>query len=89
MDFTRSFVCNILIAIIGFAVTNYLVPKYSGAFLLAHFEGVDLNRQGSRILPEGVGIVTIAIYIVCMIFFALIVHINEMAVFTFLESLFS
>jgi len=77
MDFAISFYFNVVIAIIGTALTLYLVPKYSGAFGVAQLQGLDLNRHGYRLLPEGLGIITIAIYIVCMIFFVPFVYMND------------
>ena len=79
MDFISCLFYNILIAILGFALSLWLVPKYCNAFGVAQLQGLDLNTHGYRLLPEGLGVVTIAVYIVCMILFIPFIYMNDWA----------
>ncbi|KAL5270621.1 hypothetical protein ACHWQZ_G001355 [Mnemiopsis leidyi] len=53
--------------IISFLITWYLIPELSNLFLSANLAGKDLNKRlNDYRVPEGVGVIAGAIYLVCL-----------------------
>jgi len=60
------------LAIIGFAATNHLIPNIKAYTLRKGLSGKDLGKRGTRTenndIPEALGIVPGAIFLICLIF---------------------
>ena len=79
MEFAISLIFNLLIALFGYILARQWVPHFSQAFGTADLRGTDVSRHGFRLLPEGLGVVAVAIYIICMVIFIPFVYIERTA----------
>ena len=69
MDFEYVMIINAVIAILGFFFTLRLIPAFAEIFLTSNRFGKDLNKKESTKIPEGLGVISSAIYLMCLVFF--------------------
>lgn len=64
-----TLIINGAVACVGFIMTMKLIPSFSQLFIAANLYGRDMNKTSDRKVPEALGVVTGAVYLVCMFFF--------------------
>jgi len=60
---------NFIVAVVGFLLTMELIPSCTQQFIDAKLFGRDLNKQSDRKIPEPLGVISGAVFLICMFFF--------------------
>nr|CAB3239522.1 UDP-N-acetylglucosamine--dolichyl-phosphate N-acetylglucosaminephosphotransferase-like [Phallusia mammillata] len=60
---------NGVVACVGFLMTMKLIPSFSPLFIAANLYGRDMSKTSDKKVPEALGVVSGAVYLVCMFFF--------------------
>lgn len=85
--------CSFVISLLGFIVTNALVPVFSQYTLKRGLSGKDLGKKGTTNelidVPEALGIVSGIVFLMCTIFSQLLFARNESELLIFNSALFS
>lgn len=86
-------VYSLLVSLVGFIMTNALVPVFSEYTLKRGLSGKDLGKKGSPLesvdVPEALGIVTGIVFLVCTILSQMLFATNESQLLIFNSALFS
>lgn len=69
VEFLTNVIVSIILSILSYQFSVRIVPRYGQNLFRANIQSKDLNKKGERLLPEGLGIVTTTVYIVCIILF--------------------
>ena len=69
MDFEYIMLINVVIALFGFFFTLSLIPAFAEIFLASNRYGKDMNKKESKRIPEGLGVISSAVYLMCLVFF--------------------
>ena len=69
MDATVVFAINIIMSVIGFLAAYSLIPAFSADFINANLFGRDLNKKSTNKIPEALGVICAAVFLVCMFIF--------------------
>ena len=69
IEFGWNLFLNVIISILGFIFSIRYIPRYGQNLYQANIQSKDMNKTGQRMLPEGLGIVTTNIYVICIIVF--------------------
>ena len=69
MDFVYVLLCNIAVSIFGYFGTVHLIPAFAEIFLASNRYGRDLNKKYDTKIPEGLGVISSAVYLTCLVFF--------------------
>uniref|UniRef100_H2YBU0 UDP-N-acetylglucosamine--dolichyl-phosphate N-acetylglucosaminephosphotransferase n=1 Tax=Ciona savignyi TaxID=51511 RepID=H2YBU0_CIOSA len=56
-------------SVIGYFLTIKLIPSFAEHFIVANLYGRDLNKKSDKKVPEALGVICGAIFLVCMFFF--------------------
>nr|XP_002130460.1 UDP-N-acetylglucosamine--dolichyl-phosphate N-acetylglucosaminephosphotransferase-like [Ciona intestinalis] len=67
---------NGLVSVIGYILTLKLIPSFADHFVSAKLYGRDLNKVSDQKIPEALGVISGAIFLVCMFFFIPIPFVN-------------
>uniref|UniRef100_H2YBT9 UDP-N-acetylglucosamine--dolichyl-phosphate N-acetylglucosaminephosphotransferase n=1 Tax=Ciona savignyi TaxID=51511 RepID=H2YBT9_CIOSA len=60
---------NVVFSVIGYFLTIKLIPSFAEHFIVANLYGRDLNKKSDKKVPEALGVICGAIFLVCMFFF--------------------
>ena len=69
MEFESDVVVNLIIAFIGYLGTMKLVPAFGEIFVASNQFGRDLNKKSTKKIPEGLGVISSAVYLMCLVVF--------------------
>lgn len=69
MDFEIDVVINIIIAFIAYLGTMRLIPAFSEIFVASNQYGRDLNKKSDKKIPEGLGVISSAVYLMSLVVF--------------------
>ena len=68
---------NIILSIIGAVLTHYLIREMSHLFLKARLAGNDLSKKGRPLIPEAIGVISSAVYLIVMFLFIPVPFISQ------------
>lgn len=60
---------NIFMSIVGFLTVYSLIPAFAEDFISANLYGRDLNKVSKQKVPEALGVISAAVFLVCMFIF--------------------
>ena len=69
MDVIIVLAINLSMSVIGFFTAYSLIPAFAGDFISANLYGRDLNKTYTDKVPEALGVITAAVFLVCMFMF--------------------
>ena len=60
---------NLLLSILGALLTHHLIKEMSYLFIKANLSGKDLSKKGKPRIPEAIGVIASAVYLIVMFLF--------------------
>ena len=60
---------NLFLSLLGAILTHHLIKEMSHLFLKAGLSGKDLSKKGKPLIPEAIGVVASAVYLIVMFLF--------------------
>ncbi|KAI6655080.1 UDP-N-acetylglucosamine--dolichyl-phosphate N-acetylglucosaminephosphotransferase-like [Oopsacas minuta] len=68
---------NILLSIFGAILTHHLIKEMSYLFIKANLSGKDLSKKGKPRIPEAIGVIASAVYLIVMFLFIPVPFISQ------------
>ena len=69
MEFEYILLSNVVIGLFGYWGTSNLIPTFAEIFLSSNRYGKDMNKKTSTKIPEGLGVISSAVYLMCLVVF--------------------